>query len=248
MSQIIPTDQLSVCRTSFLRAHELLAKFPFPLIKTGVNGQQLESLTQLTVSKTSSYDFFGKPADVYTWVSRQLLMAGNSEQPDAVSAAATLVHNLVYASIQPKNSDGVWVAMRSFLPGDIKQLCWNQDSNYVGKSPGQFKVVVTLRGQATLFPETLPDIAQVRRLQHQLTNLHNPNDPRTSQIQVQINEFFANCKVTSAGSPLRAAIFKPGLDGAFYSEPIVTEPRWSVSIVPGTLGEVMELKERSGIK
>lgn len=225
------------------RALERLRSIPYTLVKTGISGNQLADLNGLEVHNTSAADHYGRPTDVHQFVSRTLELHG-AKNRDSICAAATLAHNLAIASADAVHCDGVWVALRSFVPGAVRQHRWHQDGRFFGERPEQFKLVVTLRGQATLLSDTPRDIQQIVKLQQMLTDLElSSEDPRIYTIQDEINGFFPAGSAIMANSQVHAAIFRVGKDGAFHSEPIITEPRWFVSIVPGTLAEVTRLKE-----
>lgn len=244
MSSLSAGDNLSRIRESVASAPKRCAGNGYCSMKTHLTGDQLAALAELEVRNTAGADFYGRAPEVSVWIKRQLEMRGNSGHQEAVKAAASLVHQLADASLSLVKGDAVWVAIRAFLPGDVKQYRWRQDGNFFPSQEQEFKVVVTLKGQATLLAPAPKNISAVMALQQQLADLSlEPLDPRIHVIQNEINQHFDPASTFSERNPGHATIFRVGRNAAFYSEPLTTEPCWFVSIVPGKIADVIKLKE-----
>jgi len=134
------------------------------------------------------------------------------------------------------NKESVWTMVRVTLPThefDIPR--WHTDGKYFTSNEKTYKLVFTIKGASTRFAEkTDPDKFE------ELT----AKDPGGENTQIK-KELETTVQETEPISKDKTVIYLVGDKNAkVHSEPIMDESRIFISVVPGSLEQIEELKKR----
>lgn len=204
---------------------------PFGHYDLELSTGDLAALSQLTILDSSNYDNFGKleELDVESTKFLQKVATGDPER------IAALITKLVAVVLTQYQQETAWVSLRSFIPTPIyKKPRWHTDGYYYSPMIGnQYKVVITLKGNPTLFTKVNPLIKD------QFFSLQENN------ASEQINTLLANCCVESANFGQGSHFIAGSKDAAIHSEPDITEPRLFLGILPGAKEQIVQWQQNN---
>ena len=102
----------------------------------------------------------------------------------------------------------------------------------------QRKIVISLKGAPTLFNAMPPELHSA------FTSLMRSFKEDTIENRKKIAEIVDNIHTTQA-KPLQGSVFIVGSErAAIHSEPSIQEDRLFISVLPGTIAQITELRER----
>lgn len=266
--------QLGVAQSQFVNElgpaqQRVLQAGGFELVALPFSDTDRHTFSQLEISNSSSCDHFGNIEHVQVFLAGALNKIGKSDSRSAQIFVAGIAETFEQ-TLQAYQADAGWLCVRSFLANPFSTERWHTDGKFFldsdSKARHQTKVAFCVRGASTLFARLTQkqgeefDQAQsgfIRASSIVLDLQRNGADQLTlarARAEKNLAQARVNGIVRGSGeivTPITAqqgAVFAVGQSpySAIHSEPLFTEPRIFISIVPGSPGQIAELKGRWG--
>lgn len=204
----------------------------------GFDAAALDALRALKINQSTTYDNFGEISSLKSDAAHFLEKLGNT--PFLAARVASQIDRVCREAIQAFGAEAAWCTIRAATPTDDYDIPrWHKDGYFVLPFIGdQRKMVAALKGNQTLlndFPQGLRDHFNV------LSAMCDPNDMAARKEIAKL----VDASRTSIALPGQGSIFIVGSDrAAIHSEPAIHEERLFLSVLPGTIAQIIELRDR----
>ncbi len=244
----------------------LMAQGGFATIPLPLTADEAKQLATLWVGRGGNWDYFGSPEKVLPHIEMIALEIGN---PASVITAlfAERVADIFQKTLNCFNTNAGWLCIRTFMPNKLGEPRWHTDGNFFSNPEQvgdkvQMKLAFCLQGRTTLFSMLSDaDRAEFDSRERELSSTYYNSgkargsddqknvdlcEARSNELQRQLNLIAVRGKVVAPVSGLEAGLFAVGEspNAALHSEPPFDVPRIFVSIVPGTISQIEELRKR----
>lgn len=216
----------------------LNANKPFTNFNIPLSHEESNSLNKLHIDAPKAYDNFGK-LDYLINELDEFIKSLNLNNIDISQSISTLIKKLVSDVILGFEKETAWVTVRASIATDIWDIPrWHTDGYYYSPYIGeQYKVVITLKGPASLFYPLSNDLREkFYSLQFE------PENRETIASMLDMSQ-------SISALPRQGTIYIVGSNySAVHSEPPIHEERLFLSIVPGSKSEIQELYNNWHVK
>jgi len=182
-------------------------------------------------------------------------LEGNTEE--VINSISSLVAKVAEGMQKDFNKESAWVMVRVTMPNnefDIPR--WHQDGYYIKSKEGTFKseektykLVFTVKGAPTRFA-AITDAEKYKQLDEESTTNnrlnYDNNRKKYDEEDIAIREKFVSAvEETDPISKDQATMYLVGdEDAKVHSEPPMDTPRIFMSVVPGSVEQIEEFRER----
>ena len=205
---------------------------PFTNFNIKLSHEEINNLSNIRIDTPKVYDNFGK-LDNLTNELDEFIKSLNQNNNRVSQSIATLIKELVNDVTLGFEKATAWVTVRASIATDLWDIPrWHTDGYYYSPYIGeQYKVVITLKGSASLFYPLSHD------LREKFYSLQfDPENRETIANMLDVTQSF------SALPMQEGTIYIVGTNySAVHSEPPIHEERLFLSIVPGNKSEIQEL-------
>jgi hypothetical protein len=224
--------------------------------------KELKYIDNFIISNRSSFNFYGDKDNFSDDKLNTFLT--NIGPNDDISILNNIINKLINKITKAYNTNYIWITIRITLPNhifDIKR--WHKDGPFFTNPEriNQTKFVTVLKGPGTLFhtkSKLIDELYGKYRLkkfaEYDKLNIINTID---QTIEMKYRKIFISKFKHIKYKQLKnnqGLIFITGnnyndvKDGLLHSEPKADEPRFFISILPGTKEEITKLKQLNEIK
>ncbi|MBX2833896.1 MAG: hypothetical protein KTR28_02890 [Micavibrio sp.] len=206
----------------------------------GLGQLVLDDFQSMKISGYQYFNHFGNPEDATPKLVQYFESLGNDS---ALSEKLTIhVTTLCQDALKALNKEAAWITLRSSQNTNSHDIPrWHIDGTFWQNDPDkQRKVAIGLKGPKTLFNDLSNDNAKIDELCEELMQA---NDTFCPQFRKKIARLFDDARTSSAAQG-QGTIFNVGAKyhAAPHSEPPIHEDRLFLSIVPGTVQQIQELR------
>lgn len=245
----------------------------YVIIDLHFTNEEKKILEKFSISNTKTYNRYGEINLVKSELPKYLRSIGTNDS-ESIKIISKLIIRIIHRFLDSVDKPSAWITIRTSKPHhgyDIPR--WHMDGMYFGKhdTPG-LKLVTTLKGPSTLLSNSKQkNIRQkirnlnldksIQKLYQQLENASQKNDKnKIYEIQEKITDLriisrkkivkILDKKTITQMDNGQAAIYTVNNSnyGCIHSEPPINQNRIFMSILPGTVEEINEMKIRWKIK
>ena len=232
---------IDITETILRESPILSAQMPFASLGSAFDSDEAAALTSLKVGETKAYDNFGALGRFMPELERFLGELGNDAA--SANAAASAVDRFVRDCLAGLEAETAWVTVRASNPTpafDIPR--WHPDGHYYEPYEDEpRKIVLTLKGPGTLFNLLSPAERAIWEDVFFKTQEDPDHQTLVSAVVPTVN--------ASQATLQEAYLYITGADyAAIHSEPPIHEDRYFMSIVPGTVAQIANLRARWNVR
>lgn len=204
---------------------------PFIFFYPQISDRELQAFNKIKINKTDEYNNYGNINTLELEVRRFINTLDQKNKNDA-KEVAQFIGRLVKDILKTSGQETAWIAVRAFTPTPEYNIPrWHTDGYYYKPYEHQYKFVVTLKGQSTLFYK-LPS-----EMRTQFFRLQDSNNRESLAHMLNVP---SRCFQPKLG---QVAVYIVGADNsAVHSEPPISEARLFLSILPGSRAQIEEWK------
>lgn len=171
---------------------------------------------------------------------------GPNKRSDVAHLAWLIAH--ISSCVQEGfGQESAWTCLRVSLPHqefDVPR--WHPDGQYFTSEKKVHKFVTTLKGASTLFGE-VEDYDRYQLLKEEesrLNSLYETNRDAYREASLRIRrELMEVVRQTDIGAEGKGVVYMVGHpDAVVHSEPLITQPRIFLSVLPGSKRQIAEWK------
>ncbi|MBX9786736.1 MAG: hypothetical protein K2Y08_05300 [Alphaproteobacteria bacterium] len=210
---------------------------PFIFFYPQISDKELRAFNTIKISKTDEYNNYGN-INVLENEVESFINTLDRKNKNYAKKVAQFIKRLVKDVLKASGQETAWIAVRAFTPTPEYNIPrWHTDGYYYKPYEHQYKFVVTLKGQSTLFYKLPSDMrTQFFLLQddykiqdnHKRKSLANMLNEPSRRFQPKLAQM---------------ATYIVGSDNsAIHSEPPISEARLFLSILPGSRSQIKEWK------
>lgn len=237
----------SIDKMEILKEHDIVS------FDIGLTSEEKRGIAEVIIEKElPQFDYYGpigeELVENLTTYFREL---GENEEK-IITTISKLVARVAEMTIKDFHKESAWVMVRVSLPNDYFDVPrWHSDGQYfetLDSADKTYKLVMTIKGAPTRFGEKIDperfDQLMIKssknyELNHNEAEVFEREDMR---IRRELSSIIREAEPLKEGE---AAYYLVGHENAkIHSEPIIDTPRIFMSVVPGSINQVGELKER----
>ena len=243
MSEMLLGEKLVITEVPEIR--DVLRGEQFPaLIEVPVSLEEgaLEAIQSFEIERAGDIDIYAPVEQDISDVVRSFLASIGENDPQNIKLVEDTVSAIAVQVTKMLRKEAYWLALRVTKPlqydTSYTMPRWHSDGAYFETEEGEvvYKFVFTPRGDSTLFGET-EDRDRFEEIQSNLYDEPGRPDP------VMTEELVSLVSAVPAPTEQRGVLFQVGDGGVIHSEPVVTEPRIFISVLPGTMSQIQEWKQ-----
>lgn len=245
----------------------------YVIVDLNFTNKEKKILENFSILNTKTYDRYGEIDLVDSELPKYLESIGNNDE-ESINILTRLIVRIIHSFQGTVNKPSAWITIRISEPHhgfDIPR--WHMDGRYFGENDTpSLKLVTTLKG-----PPTLLSNSKQKNIRQDIQNLNfgKPMHKLYQQLKIasqkndkkqiyELQEKIKNLRITSREKIVKildektitqmdngqAAIYTVNNSdyGCIHSEPPITQNRIFMSILPGTIDEINEMKILRKIK
>lgn len=219
------------------------------LIDIDISPHEIKIFNNFNITVNKTYKNFGNLNNLEENITKFLTEIGTNSLND-IGVLKDFIIRLLYSVLEGFEKNSFWLDIRVTLPNDqwIVPRWHNDGKFYTTQTVDQpnYKFIMTIKGPGTLFATCdEPTKKEFRELAFSLRE----HDPFNIEYREKMDKIIKKCMLFQAKQN-QGAIFATGNPSiaAIHSEPNMNESRIFISILPGTIEEINELKLRWRVK